>query len=254
MKDPEAMDVLLGVMAHLRGPDGCPWDRKQDLQSLRRWLLEESYEVLEAMEAEDPNVHRDELGDLLFQVVFQSRIQEEAGHFDFSEVARGISDKLKRRHPHVFGDLEIENQQALRAIWSSIKQQEGRKSAIDGVPRAAPALLRAFRVSAKAAAVGFDWKSSEGVWRKFDEERAELREALERGSREEQEEEMGDLLFTLANLCRHLQLDPEAALRRAVKKFERRFRRMEARAELRGLSAEALEALWLQSKEELSSS
>ncbi len=231
---------LLDVMRRLR--EGCPWDREQDLRSLRPYLVEETYEVLDAMDADDLGALREELGDLLFQIVFQSCIAEERGAFGMAEVIAGIAGKLESRHPHVFGELgRIDAETALRN-WAAIKKEERRRagvarpSALDGVPRDAPALLRAERLSEKAARTGFDWRERGGVRAKIDEELRELDDAIAGGDRVRIEEELGDVLFSLCNLARWMGTPAEGALRGAIDRFDRRFRHVEASLEAEGKS------------------
>ncbi len=255
------VQALLEVMAKLRDPEGgCPWDLEQDLDSLRAYCLEEAYEVVEAIHGGSPAKLKEELGDLLLQIVFQSRIAEERSWFTFDAVAQGIADKMIRRHPHVFGSDEAEDAAAVVRSWELIKAEERGgahvRGALDGVPDALPALLKALRVSEKAAAVGFDWQDAAGVEAKLEEEWAELQEAWARQDRGAMEHELGDFLLAAANLARHLGLDAEAALHRAVGRFRRRFEHMEARAHdearpLRDRSSEELEALWQAAKAEL---
>src|SRR5690606_25924257 len=247
---------LLEVMARLRDPaDGCPWDREQDFASIAPYTLEEAYEVADAIARDDLAALREELGDLLFQVVFHARLAEEAGAFDFDAVAAAITDKLVRRHPHVFGTPEERARGAEPGAWERIKAQERRgkedpgAGALDGVALALPALRRAEKLAARAARVGFDWPDADGPRAKLDEELAELARARAAGDASQVTEELGDLLFTVANLARHLEVDAEEALARANRKFERRFRRMEEAARTAGvrlaeLSPEALEAYW----------
>ncbi|HEX7125370.1 MAG TPA: nucleoside triphosphate pyrophosphohydrolase [Thermodesulfobacteriota bacterium] len=244
---------LVTVMARLRGEGGCPWDREQTPASLKPYIVEEAYEVLEALDDLGPAAAggaparaealahlREELGDLLLQVVFQAEIATQRGWFTIGEVIGGIVDKLVRRHPHVFGDRHVDSPTDALANWEQIKLAErqakaagGRASALDGVPRHLPALLLAQRVSDKAARVGFDWPDVAGVLAKVDEERAELAEAMAEGRRERIAEELGDLLFALVNVGRFVGVPAEEALRAATARFTDRFRRMEA-----GLAAE----------------
>ncbi len=257
MRYGEAFERIVEVMARLRAPDGCPWDREQTLDSLRQWLLEETYEVLEAIDGGDPAAHRDELGDLLLQIVFQSRIREEEGAFDAADVANAIADKMLRRHPHVFGDEQASDREAVRRRWSELKAEEkGRESALDGVPKALPALLRAMRVGQKAAAVGFDWSNRLEVLAKLDEERAELSEALLEGDPAAVHHELGDYLFTVVNLARHLGVDPEGALQDTTRRFEARFRHVEggvlrAGGRMQDTPADELEERWQAAKKEV---
>lgn len=256
-----AFEALVEIMRRLRAPDGCPWDREQTLDSLRQWLVEETYEVLDAIERDDPAEHRDELGDLLLQVVFQAQIRAEQGAFDVADVARSITDKMVRRHPHVFGEASSDRA-AVRANWHAIKaaehaeQGKARPSALDGIPRALPALLRALRLGQKAARVGFDWGAADAVFDKLDEEQAELREAVASGEPSAIEAELGDCLFTVVNLARKLGVDPETALHRSCAKFDGRFRALEAGVQAEGsavgdLDLDTLEAHWARAKSEV---
>ena len=237
------IERLLEIMARLRAPDGCPWDREQDFSTIAPYTVEEACEVADAIARGDMPHLCDELGDLLLQVVYHSRMAEEAGHFGFDEVAAAISAKMLRRHPHVFGtkpggpraDPAQFDWEALKAAERAAKG-EVRESVLDGVPATLSALTRAMKLTTRAATVGFDWTDPEDVLAKIGEETRELVEELPGGDRDRIEEEYGDLLFVLANLARHLKVDPEAALRRANAKFERRFRGVEAalKAEGRG--------------------
>ncbi len=245
----------LAVMDRLRGEGGCPWDRAQTHASLRPFLVEEAFEVLEQLDRGDSDKLREELGDLMFQVLFHARLAQEERRWDLGDVARGLSQKLVRRHPHVFAPRAGDAGKSADAIvveWDEHKRREGRRSALDGVPAALPALLRAQRVQEKAARVGFDWPDPRGPLDKLDEELREVRERLDRGDREGVAEEFGDLAFALANLARHLGVIAEDALRGATDKFERRFRRVEALAggDLKGMTLEAMDRLWDQAKAE----
>ena len=228
---------LVEVMAKLRSAEGCPWDREQDHHSLKPYLLEETYETLEAVDAADDGELCSELGDVLLQVVFHAQIADEESRFTIVDVCRAIVTKLVRRHPHVFGDVEVDGAQQVVDNWERIKQAERREQArpasrLEGVPASLPALLRAQRIQSKASRAGFDWNDIDGALNKVEEEVAELREAAERPDADQlaqsREEEFGDLLFALVNCGRFLELCPEEALRRAVGKFERRFRELEA--------------------------
>lgn len=254
------IDTLLEVMARLRDPErGCPWDIAQTFQSIAPYTLEEAYEVADAIERGDLPALREELGDLLFQVVFHARMAEEQGVFDFAAVARGLVDKMRRRHPHVFGTASIADAGAQTVAWEAHKAGERAarsEGALDGVPLNLPALARAQKLGRRAARVGFDWPDSAGVLDKLAEETRELESALEERDRapEAVEEELGDLLFTIANLARHLDVDAEGALRRASLKFERRFRAVEARVATTGRTLDEagpheLELLWNEVKE-----
>jgi MazG family protein len=258
-----SVQELLAIMERLRAPDGCPWDREQTFASIAPYTIEEAYEVADAIEREDLAHLKDELGDLLFQVVFHAQIARERGAFDFAAVVGTICDKLRRRHPHVFAGLGRLSAAEQSVVWENIKAEErggaDAASALDGVPRALPALMRAHKLSKRAARVGFDFEHSSQTADKVAEELAEVREAAaaheapSAGPSEEIFEEIGDLLFAAANLARKLDVDAEAALRAANEKFERRFRAMEERAHARGevfasLSLAAQEALWLDVK------
>jgi len=255
----ERVARLYEVMARLRAPGGCPWDRQQSLRTLRSYLLEETYELLEAIDGGEIEPHKEELGDLLFQAVFQARIREEEGRFDLGDVADGIADKLLHRHPHVFTNgARIDTPEEVRGVWEKLKQREKHgRSILGGVPDELPALLRAVRVGEKAAQVGFDWPDLEGVRAKVNEELDELDEALAEGDGQHAEEELGDLLFALAQYARHLKLMPEDALRGTIRRFKERFQGVERLAAERGqalteMEMEQLEALWQQAKRELS--
>lgn len=223
------LNPLIDVMKTLRSPGGCPWDIVQTHESLRRNLIEECYEVIEAIEAKDSKGLCEELGDLLMQIVFHARMAEEAGLFDMQEVIDGITEKLIRRHPHVFGDVSVADAAEVMVNWEKIKKQEKpeRQSAIDGIPIQLPALIYAEKVQRKAAKAGFDWTEIGPVWDKCAEEFAELREAVAEQDADHMEDEFGDLVFAVVNLARFLKVDPELALRRANKKFSRRFKAVE---------------------------
>lgn len=262
-----ALQSLLSVMARLRDPAcGCPWDVDQTFVSIAPYTIEEAYEVAEAAEAGDMAGLRDELGDLLLQVAFHARMAEEAGAFAFVDVAQAISDKMIRRHPHVFGTVEVADAAAQTVAWEQLKEAERRakaaaesraESALDGVGLALPALTRALKLQRRAARVGFDWTGVAPVFDKIDEEIAELREVLAEGAADPDrtEDELGDLLFAVVNLARRLDHDPEQALRRASRKFDRRFRRVEALLAEQGKAPAAatldeMESLWDQAKQE----
>lgn len=254
------IELLLEVMRRLRDPErGCPWDVAQTFETIAPYTLEEAFEVADAIERGDLEALHEELGDLLFQVVFHARMAEEQGAFDFASVAGGLADKMRRRHPHVFGSAEIADAAAQTTAWESHKASERSargEGVLDGVPVALPALARAQKLGRRAARVGFDWPEARGVLAKLAEEARELEEAVAaRATRPEAvEEELGDLLFTIANLARHLEVDAEGALRRASLKFERRFRAMEERLAAAGRRPEEagpdeLERLWNEAKE-----
>ena len=255
----EWFEKLVTVQARLRAPKGCPWDREQTHRSLRTYLLEEAYEVLEALDTGDDAKFAEEMGDLLLQIVFHSQIAQEEGRFTVADVIREIHDKMIRRHPHVFGKTRARDSAEVLRNWEQIKAEERRTSRehgenvaaslLDGVSRALPATLEGFQLTRKASRIGFDWEDSPGVIAKMQEERAELEAALQAGGQQKIEEEMGDLLFAAVNLARFLEVDPEIALKKANVKFSRRFRAMEARAresgrEFKNLPREEMEALW----------
>jgi MazG family protein len=264
------LDDLIRIMSTLRSPQGCPWDREQTLQSLRPFLLEETYEALEAIDRDDPPALCEELGDVLFEIVFLSCIAEEQGRFTMADVAAGVAAKLVRRHPHVFGEAEkLASADAVLVKWEELKAAERPEGAkpktlLSGVPVTLPALLRAYEYSARAATVGFDWVRAEDVLDKIDEEAREIRDAVEARSHNHDaqtarrhddpiEEEVGDLLFAVANLARKLGVEPEAALRKANDKFRSRFDEVEARVigrgrRLREMTLEELDTEWQQVK------
>jgi tetrapyrrole methylase family protein/MazG family protein len=218
---------LVDIVRKLRDPGGCPWDREQTHASMKPYLLEEVYEVLETIDEGDAPKLAEELGDLLLQIVFHARIAEENDCFSMADVLNSINSKLVRRHPHVFGNADIRTSDEQTAHWEKLKIKEGKTSALDGVPKSAPALLKACRVQQKAAAAGFDWERTEQVWEKVKEEVFEFGEAMQQEDRIKIEEEFGDLLFSLVNLSRFIKINPEDAARRSVDKFMRRFRRLE---------------------------
>jgi MazG family protein len=251
---------LVGLMQRLLAEGGCPWDREQTLATLIPYLVEETYEVIDALHDGSVADHREELGDLLLQVVFQAELRHAEGAFGIDDVARGIVAKLVRRHPHVFGEVKARNAEEALASWSKLKAEEkaerGRKSALDGIPRSAPALIRASRAGEKAAGVGFDWPDTAGPRQKVDEELGELDAACARGDRAEMTHELGDVLFAITNLARKLGLDPESALREATDRFGRRFRHMEEEASaggraLRELPLAEQDRLWEAAKKKL---
>jgi tetrapyrrole methylase family protein/MazG family protein len=257
--DRTAFAELVETMARLRAADGCPWDREQTHASLKPYLLEEAYEALEAIDKEDDAALCRELGDVLLQVVFHAQIARETARFSMEDVCRAIADKLVRRHPHIFGEVTVASAGEVVTNWERIKEEERREedrpaSALEGVPKHSPALLRAQRIQARASRVGFDWDHISGPLDKVEEEFAELREAVEKGETARIHEEFGDLLFALVNTGRFLELCPEDVLRRAVDKFEKRFRQVEAffkeqGRDLRQASLEEMDQVWDQIKE-----
>ena len=258
------MDELLKIMARLRDPDkGCPWDVEQTFATIAPYTIEEAYEVAQAIDAGDMEALKGELGDLLFQVVFHARMAEEAGHFDFDEVVKSVAEKMIRRHPHVWGEAQVDSAAAQTAAWEDHKAAERAAdpasesaSVLEDVPLALPALLRAEKLQKRAARVGFDWPEVGPVVDKIKEEIAELSAALaEPSGRDKVAEEVGDLLFAVVNLARHIDVAPEEALRRSSQKFARRFRHIEATLAAAGrkvseTSLDELEALWREAKKQ----
>jgi len=255
-------DKLVELMARLRGEGGCPWDREQTPESLTPYIIEEAHELVEAIHKGDPDHVCEELGDLLFQIIFQARIGAERGDFEIGDVIDGITAKMTRRHPHVFGDLEVKDSAEVRRNWARIKEeQEGKKgneseSVLGEYPLSLPALLRARRLTVDAAEVGFDWPKWEDVAAKLEEEWEELRCSIADGGRDGIEDEYGDVLFVLVNLSRFLELDPEAALNRTSDKFVRRFHYIEDRARETGRALEdmtlaEMDRLWDEAKDKL---
>jgi MazG family protein len=253
-----AVERLLGIMERLRGPQGCPWDREQTLRTLRPYVLEETYEVLEAIDAGDAREHCTELGDLLLQIVFQAQLRKEEGAFEFADVADAISDKLVSRHPHVFGDADAKDADAVLRQWAALKREENRKkgggdSVLEGVPREMPALARADRLTEKASRIGFDWPDAAGARAKLTEELAELDEAVAAGDRDAIEHELGDAMFALANFSRKLGVPPEEALRGTLARFVSRFTHIERELARRGVghgqaTLAEMDALWDEAK------
>ncbi|HET8541602.1 MAG TPA: nucleoside triphosphate pyrophosphohydrolase [Anaeromyxobacter sp.] len=260
----DAMERLLTIMERLRAPDGCPWDREQTLRTLRPYVLEETYEVLEAIDGGDPREHCEELGDLLLQIVFQAQLAKEEKQFEFADVAEAISNKLVARHPHVFGERaqgqlgHVKDAEGVLRQWAALKREEkkakgGGASVLEGVPRELPALARADRLTEKASRVGFDWPEPAGARAKLAEELGELDRALEAGDAEALEHELGDVLFAAANLGRKLGIAPEEALRGAVSRFVARFGHIERELARRGVphgeaTLAEMDALWEEAK------
>lgn len=257
----EAVAEAAAIMARLRGPNGCPWDLEQTFDTIKRHTLEETYEVFDAIERRAWPELRDELGDLLLQVLFYAQMASEAGFFTLRDVAEGLSAKLIRRHPHIFGDAVATDAGAVLRNWEQIKLEERRSagedarrtSALEAIPRSMPAMLEAAKIGSKAAKAGFDWPDAEGLFQKLEEETAELRHEVHAGEQDLMEGEVGDMLFTVVNLARHLGVDPESALRRTNAKFRSRYARMEELAggseEFPKASLEAKEELWRQAKQ-----
>ncbi len=248
-------DSLIKIMETLRGPQGCPWDKKQTRETLKPFLVEELYELLEALDEDDPEKVKEELGDLLFQIVFHCHLSGENGEFDMRDVVNNISDKMVRRHPHVFGSADLMTSEDVLVHWEEHKKKEGkeRESVLDGVPRALPALYRAQRLQDKASRVGFDWKRIEDVFKKLDEELDELRAALDKKDQQAIEDEMGDIFFVLVRISNFAGVTPEDALRKTISKFINRFKHIEMRASEQGrrlldMTLEEMDVLWEESK------
>jgi MazG family protein len=255
----EKFNRLVGIMARLRAPDGCPWDREQNFDTIKPYTIEETYEVLDAIDARDWRGLAEELGDFMLQAVFYSQMAEEAGHFSIEDSLDAINAKLIRRHPHVFGDGEAKTAEAVLQRWDEIKAVEKQEAGIrhelllDGVPRSVPALVEAAQISSRAAKSGFDWENAEQVLEKLEEELHELADARRTASHEEIEGEIGDILFVLVNLARFMKVDPEQSLRKSNAKFRRRFAHVERSLKERGKSLEQsdiqeMETLWQEAK------
>ena len=247
---------LLRIMEILRAPDGCMWDREQDHQSIRRNFIEETYEVCEAIDEQDPEHLKEELGDVLLQVVFHTEMEKEKGVFDIGDVADGICKKLIYRHPHIFGTVEVGSSEEILRNWDELKRKEKHQetdtSALESVAKSLPGLIRAEKLQKKAAKVGFDWENAQGALEKVEEELDEVKRAVAGDG--DPEEELGDLLFAVVNVARHLKVDPERAMEKTCNKFVRRFAEMERQAQqenkaLSDLSLTELDTLWNRSKE-----
>ncbi len=246
---------LVDIMARLRADDGCPWDKVQTSESIKPYLIEETYEVIEAIDEKDPAKMKEELGDLLLQVVFHAQIAKDRGEFDIYDVIEKISDKMVSRHPHVFGDAKFETPEEVTKQWQDRKKEEGklRESALEGVPKELPSLLRAHRLQSRAAKVGFDWSKVEDVFGKLEEEMAEFKEALESKNKAEIEDELGDIFFVLVNISRFVGVNAEEALRKTISKFISRFRYIEMKAadegrQLSDMTLDEMDALWDEAK------
>ena len=250
------LQKIIEIMDRLRGEKGCPWDRKQTRESLKPYIIEEAYEVIEAIEENDPEKIKEELGDLLFQIVFQCKVAEENNEFDMSDVIEKISRKMIARHPHVFGDADYKTSEEVIAHWEEQKKREGkmRDSILEGVPKAMSSLLRAHRLQKRAAGAGFDWEKTEDVLKKLDEEIAEFKEALATKNKDEVEDELGDIFFMLVNISRFIGVNPEDAHRKTISKFIHRFRHIEKSAATQGrklsdMTLEEMDRLWDEAKE-----
>lgn len=250
----ESFEKLVEILAILRGPKGCPWDQEQTHKDLNPLLLEEAYEVVESVDQENFKNLKEELGDLLVHILFHSQLANETKHFDVTDIVKSACEKLIRRHPHVFGDEKVKDTKEVLTNWEIIKQKEKKKESIlEGLPKALPALVKAFRLGEKASRVGFDWPSSSGVLEKMEEELKELKEAISNNHQEHIEDELGDLFFTLANLARTLKIDPETALRKTTDRFIRRFQWLEKESalnqrKLQDLNPKEWEELWEKAK------
>jgi tetrapyrrole methylase family protein/MazG family protein len=253
-----SFDELINIVAKLRSPDGCPWDREQTRESLKPFLAEEFYELIDALDEDSPEAVKEELGDLLFQIVIQSQLSTEEGRFNIHDVVQGISEKLVRRHPHVFGGSQLKTPEEVVERWQEYKKNEGKiySSAIDGVPKSMPALLRASEIQKKATKVGFDWDRIEDVFAKLDEEIKELKEALERKEYKEIEEELGDIFFVLVRIANFLNVNSEDSLVRTINKFSQRFAHIEQEAlqqgkKLNDMTLKEMDVLWNEAKRKL---
>ncbi len=254
LKEKDPFWRVVEIMSVLRGEGGCPWDREQTRDSLKPYLIEEAYEVVDAIDDGDPDKLKEELGDLLLQIVFHAQIAKEGGEFDITHVLEVLAQKLIRRHPHVFGEVTVRDAQEVLENWEAIKgREENHRSALSGVPPYLPALLQAMRIQEKAARVGFDWSRVEPVWEKVEEEFREFKEACRKGDKEGMAWEMGDLLFALVNLARFLGVDPEDALRQCNKRFIKRFSYVEERLRQEGrlpqdADLETMDRYWEEAK------
>jgi len=248
----ESFQALVELMDTLR--ENCPWDKKQTIQSLQKYTIEELYELMDAINENDLDGVKEELGDVLFHTIFYSRIASETSEFSITDVITDVHDKLVRRHPHIFGNTVVENEEDVKRNWETIKLSEGKKSVLSGVPSAMPALLKAYRMQQKAQQVGFDWNNHEQVREKVKEELNELDEAIQGNEKSNIEEEFGDVLFSIINLSRFLDIDPEACLEKTNKKFKKRFEFIEHQAKKKNMSLdstslEEMEKWWVMAKD-----
>uniref|UniRef100_A0A7C4EJS8 Nucleoside triphosphate pyrophosphohydrolase n=1 Tax=Thermodesulfovibrio aggregans TaxID=86166 RepID=A0A7C4EJS8_9BACT len=247
----EKFQKLVEIIEKLRSEKGCPWDRVQTHDTLKRYLLEETYELIEAIEKKDDKAIKEELGDLLLQIVLHSQIAKEDGKFNIDDVIEKICKKMISRHPHVFGEAYFETPEEVINQWDERKRQEGKLSCsiLEGIPIALPSLLRAYKIQSRVSKVGFDWDSVQGIFSKIEEEIKELKNAIKSGDKDKMEEEIGDLLFSVVNLARFLKIDPEGALRKTNRKFEERFKKLEKLAQQKGrslkdMSLSEMDSLW----------
>jgi MazG family protein len=242
-----SFNMLLKIMDELR--EKCPWDKKQTIHTLRQMTLEETYELTEAITDNDWAGIREELGDILLHIIFYSKIGSEQGKFTIEDVIKGISQKLIDRHPHIYGDVKVQNDEDVKRNWEKLKLKEGKKSVLSGVPKSLPALIKAMRLQEKAMQVGFEWDNKDQVWEKVQEETEELQEAIQNGDQEKIEEEFGDLMFSMINFARFLNVDTENALEITNKKFIHRFTKMEEKAlsagkDLQNMTLEEMDSIW----------
>ena len=247
----KAIDRLLTIMNELR--EGCPWDKKQTLQSLRHLTIEETYELGDAILDNDLTEVKNELGDLLLHIVFYAKIGSETGDFDIADVANSICEKLISRHPHIYGDVKVENEEDVKRNWENLKLKEGKKSVLEGVPRSLPALVKAGRIQDKVAGVGFDWEEPQQVFEKLQEELSEFKVEVDAKDQDKMEAEFGDVLFSMINYARFLNIDAESALERTNKKFTKRFQYIEAKAkennkDLMDMTLREMDIFWEEAK------
>ena len=247
----KAFDRLLTIMDELR--EGCPWDKKQTMESLRHLTIEETYELGDAILDNDLQEIKKELGDVLLHIVFYSRIGSETNDFDIADVCHGICDKLVSRHPHIYGDVKVENEEDVKRNWENLKLKEGKKSVLEGVPNSLPALVKANRIQEKVAGVGFDWEAPHQVWEKVEEELREFKAEVDKGSTDAMESEFGDVLFSMVNYARFLKISPENALERTNKKFSKRFQYLENKAKslnkpLKEMTLAEMDVFWEEAK------
>lgn len=246
-----AFDRLLTIMDELR--EQCPWDKKQTMETLRHLTIEETYELGDAILDNDLEEVKNELGDLLLHIIFYAKIGSETKDFDIADVATSISEKLIHRHPHIYGNVKVTDEEEVKQNWENLKLKEGKKSVLEGVPKSLPALVKANRIQDKVAGVGFDWEAPEQVWEKLEEELQEFRHEVKAGSRDKMESEFGDVLFSMINYARFLKIDPENALERTNKKFTKRFQYLESKAKeqnkaLRDMTLAEMDIFWEESK------
>lgn len=244
----KSFERLLGIMDELR--EKCPWDKKQTFESLRNLTIEETYELADAILEKNTEEIKEEIGDLMLHMVFYSKIGEEQGAFDISDALNGISEKLIKRHPHIYGDVKVENEDDVKKNWEQIKLSEGKKSVLSGVPKSLPAMVKAYRMQEKTAQVGFEWDNVEQVWEKVEEEMEEFKEVSDGDNQARKEEEFGDILFALINYARFQNIDPETALEKVNKKFKTRFEYIEGNApkDLTEMTLEEMDQLWDEAK------